>query len=151
MSIIHTTLKEAIEKGDLAKIKVYKQKNGSFEEKLKRVPSHFSTALTYAFFHYQYEAMKLLLELGVDPNEKTDEGRTPFYLAMCNGDYEAAKILIKYGADLDESDIEFVLEGEKKLNCFLLYTEEWKEILEGTEVYKKLKGLRLNKIFSEGK
>ena len=60
-------------------------------------------------FHHYYEAAKLLLTKGLNPNipgekgenpyEKAYLGVTPLHLACHMGNYEMAKLLVEYGAD----------------------------------------------------
>jgi len=61
------------------------------------VTSEWSTAQTV-------EAIKLLLDLGLDPNYQADTGRTPLHGAGHKGATEVARILVEAGGRLDIRD-----------------------------------------------
>jgi hypothetical protein len=61
------------------------------------VTSEWSTAQTI-------EAVKLLLDLGIDPNYQADTGRTALHGAGHKGATEVAKILVAAGGRLDVRD-----------------------------------------------
>ena len=58
-----------------------------------------TTALHWASYHDQTEAMANLLEAGADVNATTDLGVTPLWLAAENGSIETVKALLAAGAD----------------------------------------------------
>jgi ankyrin repeat protein len=61
------------------------------------VTTEWSTAQTV-------EAVKLLLELGIDPNYQADTGRTALHGAAHKGATEVVKVLVEAGAKLDVRD-----------------------------------------------
>ena len=61
------------------------------------VTTEWSTAQTV-------EAVKLLLELGIDPNHQADTGRTALHGAAHKGATEVARLLVEAGARLDVRD-----------------------------------------------
>jgi hypothetical protein len=50
------------------------------------------------------EAVRLLLELGLDPNHGNNEGRTPLMGAALKGRSEVVQLLVDHGARLDQRD-----------------------------------------------
>ena len=50
------------------------------------------------------EAVKLLLDLGLDPNGQNNEGRTPLMGAALKGRNEVVQMLVDKGAKLDTRD-----------------------------------------------
>lgn len=60
------------------------------------------TVLHTACFHKRYEIVKLLIEYGVNVNEKNMFGEIPLYCVCRNGDTEVAKILLDNGAFVNE-------------------------------------------------
>lgn len=71
--------------------------------------------------HNYFEAVKILLKKGVDPNVRGAEGKgdykdshkgvTPLHLACHSGNYEMVRLLLEYGADTSLCD-------EMERNCF---------------------------------
>jgi ankyrin repeat protein len=51
------------------------------------------------------EAVKMCLDLGLDPNAKDDEGRTALHGAAHKGRDEVIKLLVDHGADLEAHDL----------------------------------------------
>ncbi len=51
------------------------------------------------------EAVKMCLDLGIDPNAADDEGRTALHGAAHKGSNEAVKLLVEHGAKLDARDL----------------------------------------------
>jgi uncharacterized protein len=51
-----------------------------------------------------YEAMKMLLDLGLDPNHANNEGRTPLMGAAMKGRSEVIQLLVERGAKLETHD-----------------------------------------------
>ncbi|HEY6343718.1 MAG TPA: ankyrin repeat domain-containing protein [Bryobacteraceae bacterium] len=51
------------------------------------------------------EAVKMCLDLGIDPNAKDDEGRTALHGAAHKGRDEVIKVLVDHGADLEAHDL----------------------------------------------
>jgi ankyrin repeat protein len=51
------------------------------------------------------QAVKMCLDLGVDPNAKDDEGRTALHGAAHKGRNEVVKLLVDHGADLEAHDV----------------------------------------------
>jgi len=51
-----------------------------------------------------FEAVKMLLELGLDPNAQADTGRTALHGAAHKGSTEVVKLLAEAGAKLDTRD-----------------------------------------------
>ncbi len=61
--------------------------------------------LTLTRYRYQNGGLsEVLLELGADPNEASNDGTTPLMAAASNGFPDAVKALIAAGADLDACD-----------------------------------------------
>jgi len=50
------------------------------------------------------DAIRMLLDLGLDPNTPNSEGRTPLMGAAMKGRIDAIKLLVSRGADLDKKD-----------------------------------------------
>jgi ankyrin repeat protein len=50
------------------------------------------------------EAVKMLLDLGLDPNATSDEGRAPLHGAAHKGRNEVVQMLVDHGAKLDQPD-----------------------------------------------
>jgi ankyrin repeat protein len=50
------------------------------------------------------EAVKMLLDLGIDPNEVSDEGRTALHGAAHKGRNAVVQLLVDHGAKLDQHD-----------------------------------------------
>ena len=59
----------------------------------------------------RFDCVKVILENGVDVNEKTDTNNeiiaesTPLHLAAYYGRYESAKVLLEFGADTNARDV----------------------------------------------
>jgi len=51
-----------------------------------------------------FEAIKMLLELGLDPNAANHDGRTPLMGAAIKGRNEVVQLLVEHGAKLDTRD-----------------------------------------------
>ncbi|HEY7339125.1 MAG TPA: ankyrin repeat domain-containing protein [Bryobacteraceae bacterium] len=51
------------------------------------------------------EAVKMCLDLGIDPNAKDDEGRTALHGAAHKGRNDVIKLLVDHGADLEAHDL----------------------------------------------
>jgi ankyrin repeat protein len=51
------------------------------------------------------EAVKMCLDLGIDPNAKDEEGRTALHGAAHKGRNEVVKVLVDHGADLEAHDV----------------------------------------------
>jgi uncharacterized protein len=51
------------------------------------------------------EAVKMCLDLGIDPNARDDEGRTALHGAAHKGRDEVIKVLVDHGADLEAHDL----------------------------------------------
>jgi len=61
--------------------------------------------VTYERSHKEnFEAMKLLLDLGLDPNHANNEGRTPLMGAAMKGRPEVIQLLVDRGAKLETHD-----------------------------------------------
>ena len=61
--------------------------------------------VTYERSHKEnFEAMKMLLDLGLDPNHANNEGRTPLMGAAMKGRPEVIQLLVDRGARLDTHD-----------------------------------------------
>lgn len=72
---------------------------GLDHESLHEKTNRGNTALNFALWNNQVEAVKLLLELGADPNATNNQGDTPLENSVRKGDYETTKILLEHGAD----------------------------------------------------
>jgi len=74
------------------------------------------TPLTLAAFEGRVRVVKLLLELGADPNFRADNGWTPLIAAANDGRTRIVEILIDAGADLNGAD----MKGQTALHhlCF---------------------------------
>src|SRR5207237_7361410 len=51
-----------------------------------------------------FEAIKLLLDLGLDPNSANNDGRTPLMVAAMKGRSDVVQLLVDRGAKLDTRD-----------------------------------------------
>ena len=73
-----------------------------------QTPLHFALASPEGLGRKapQYDAARLLIELGADVNGMDDRGRTPLDAAMLHGDLEAARLLIGAGAREPEAPAE---------------------------------------------
>jgi ankyrin repeat protein len=61
-----------------------------------------ATALHWAVFHSDKDAVDLLLKAGANPKAANRDGATPLWLASVNGDPAIIEALIKAGADANE-------------------------------------------------
>ena len=81
--------------------------NSPSQNEMKVTPLHSATAAGCS------ELVKLLLQLGANPNAPQEGGITPLHAAAQNGDVESIRALLFYGADANiKSD-----EGKTPLNC----------------------------------
>eukprot|EP01135_Chromosphaera_perkinsii_P001106 Nk52_evm56s158 gene=Nk52_evmTU56s158 len=72
-----------------------------------------TTSLSEAACAGNYDIVKLLLELGANPNKENDQRRTPLWRASFMGKPECAKILLEYGGD----PTIIAGDGETALSC----------------------------------
>lgn len=105
------TLAKAVETGDVKKIKeevLQKKVSVDYQE------SRFGqTLLMLAIFNNEYDSVKILLELGADPNlHATFKGKTSVIVAADNDDPKYLKLLLNYRGD--PNSIENVFSGPKK-------------------------------------
>lgn len=92
------SLLDAIRIGDLSAIRVYGQANSL------DVNINGYSPLTLAAFEGRVRVVKLLLELGADPNFSTSNGWTPIIAAANDGRTQIVKVLLKAGANPNSSD-----------------------------------------------
>jgi ankyrin repeat protein/L-ascorbate metabolism protein UlaG (beta-lactamase superfamily) len=92
----------AVSSGDLASIKaLIKQDPGLLNAK----NSGAMTPLNFAAEQNQYEAAKLLLDMGADPTLGDNENSRPIHLAAVSGSVSIAELLLSKGIDIDSRDI----------------------------------------------
>lgn len=60
--------------------------------------------ITYAIIHHQYQAVKLLLEEGADPNRSNGAGASPLVYTVMAKDVPLLNLLLKYGVRVDQRD-----------------------------------------------
>ena len=105
------SLAKAVEAGDIKKIKeevLQKKVSVDYQE------SRFGqTLLMLAIFNNEYDSVKILLELGANPNlHDTFKGETPIIVAADNDDPKYLKLLLDYKGN--PNSIENVFSGPKK-------------------------------------
>jgi hypothetical protein len=102
------TLAKAVEKGDINKIKeevAQKKVAVDFQE-----TQYGQTLLMLAIINSEYETVKMLLELGANPNLHDNfKGETPVIVAAKNDDLKYLKLLLEYKGD--PNSIENVFSG----------------------------------------
>ncbi|MEY3499572.1 MAG: hypothetical protein RL308_1241 [Bacteroidota bacterium] len=105
------TLAKAVEKGDINKIKeevAQKKVAVDFQE-----TQYGQTLLMLAIINSEYDTVKMLLELGANPNLHDNfKGETPVIDAAGNEDPKYLKLLLEYKGD--PNSIENVFSGPKK-------------------------------------
>lgn len=89
---------DAIRRGDLSVIQTFAKEN-SVDVHIERY-----TPLTLASFEGRVRVVKLLLELGADPNFSASNGWTPIIAAANDGRTQIVKVLLKAGANPNFSD-----------------------------------------------
>jgi hypothetical protein len=62
------------------------------------------SAFQQALMSKKVEVIRVLLDAGLDVNEKGEDGVTPLMLAAATGQIEAVKLLLTYGADVRAKD-----------------------------------------------
>jgi uncharacterized protein len=92
---------KAIEKGDTIMAK--KLLKNTPDSILNYKESKFGQSLlTWAAYSYHYSGVKMLAEMGANPNLKGNDSTSAFMYACGNGDSSAyLKILLKYGGDVN--------------------------------------------------
>jgi len=90
-----STIHQAADAGDLAKVKAFIQEGVGVNTKL-----HGCTPLHCAARYGHKEVAELLIAKGADVNAKDTRGRTPIDLAINQGRKEIAKLLVSRGADV---------------------------------------------------
>jgi len=105
------TLAKAVEEGDIHKIKeevVQKKVAVDFQE-----TQYGQTLLMLSIINCEYDTVKVLLELGANPNLHDNfKGQTPIIVAAKNDDPKYLKLLLDYKGD--PNSIENVFSGPNK-------------------------------------
>ncbi len=105
------TLAKAVEEGDVTKIKeevIQKKVDVDFQE-----TQYGQTLLMLAITNSEYDTVKMLLELGANPNLHDNfKGETPIIVAAKNEDPKYLKLLLDYKGD--PNSIENVFSGPNK-------------------------------------
>ncbi len=94
-----STIHQAADAGDLAKVKAFIQEGIDVNTKV-----HGSTPLHCAVRYGHKEVAELLIAKGADVNAKDTRGRTPMHCAARYGHKEVAELLIAKGADINAKD-----------------------------------------------